>query len=367
MVTARRFIGFVPAGILAAAGLVLGGPMPADAAGYGLGLAGFDGLAAAGHDGRGVVVAVVDTGIDLGHPAFVGRIVAGHDFIDGDDQPQDGNGHGTHVSGIIAAAPTSQAPGGAPGASIMPVRVLDDSGAGSDDVVAQGIRWAADHGATVINLSLGDSGRLDRFRKAGPIAIALRAVANRAVVVAAAGNDSEYEELFRAGVPGLVAVAVDSAGQPAPFTNVGDPRAVAAPGVDIPSTAPTAPTTLFPSGTNGYATLSGTSMSAPFVSAEAALLEQAGQSPDAVRSTIVATAANPSGNTLLGAGIIDAAAALATVTSPVSATPLPIPGPTLVPSSSGDTGFSWLPIAIVLVVLLLAAVGVIVWLVVRRR
>ncbi|CAN5145892.1 hypothetical protein BH09ACT3_BH09ACT3_11190 [soil metagenome] len=357
--------------MLAAALLALTPVGPAQAAGYGLSLAGFDGLAAAGHDGRGVVVAVVDSGIDLAHPAFSGRIVAGHDFVDGDDTPQDENGHGTHVSGIVAAALDSGAPGAAPGASIMPVRVLDASGAGSNETVAAGIRWSADHGATVINLSLGDSGRLDRIRKGGPIALALRAVSTRAVVVVAAGNDSQYEEVFRAGVPALVVVAVDSNGVSAPFSNVGDPRAVAAPGVDILSTAPLAPTTLFPAGSNGYAVLSGTSMAAPFVSAEAALLEQAGASPSQVADAVTASAVNPAGDPLLGAGGINAAAAL----DAVGATPSPLPSASASASlsaspsaaASDDAGLPWSLIVIGLAILLVVAVGVIVWLSVRRR
>src|SRR5436305_2042039 len=107
--------------------------------------------------GAGAVVAVVDTGIDAAHPDLAGRIGPGWDFVDGDSTPQDGNGHGTHVSGIIAA----DAGNGigvdsvAPGAKIMPVRALDDNGSGSDADVASGIDWATDHGADVINLSLG--------------------------------------------------------------------------------------------------------------------------------------------------------------------------------------------------------------------
>jgi len=215
-------------------------------------LAGFGGLAAEGHTGAGAVVAVVDTGIDAAHPALAGRITAGWDFIDGDNDPDDGNGHGTHVAGIVAATADSPTPGGAPAATIMPVRVLDATGAGSNETVAQGILWAADHGADVINLSIGDSGPADRFRKGGPVALAIRAVSTQAVVVVAAGNDAQYEQLFRAGVDALVVVATDSAGAPAPFSNTGDSRAVAAPGLDIRSTAPTSPTTLFPQGTDGY-------------------------------------------------------------------------------------------------------------------
>ncbi len=305
--------------------------VPSDA----LELAGFGGLGAEGHTGAGAVVAVVDTGIDAAHPAFSGRITEGWDFVDGDNDPADGNGHGTHVAGIVAAAADSQTPGGAPEATIMPVRVLDDSGAGSNDTVAQGILWAAEHGADVINLSIGDAGPADRFRKGGPVALAIRAVSTQATVVVAAGNDAQYEQLFRAGVDALVVVATDPAGQPAPFTNVGDSRAVAAPGVDIRSTALTTPSIMFPQGTDGYATLSGTSMAAPFVSAEAALLAAIGLTPTQTRTAVTGTAVNTTGDPRLGAGIIDARGAVTSVTAASGETPVASPATASPPTPTG--------------------------------
>jgi Subtilase family len=107
--------------------------------------------------GAGALVAVVDSGVALGHPDLAGRLATGVDLIDGDTTPADGNGHGTHVSGIIAA----DAGNGvgvdsvAPAATILPIRVLDDSGSGSSDAVAHGIDIARERGADVINLSLG--------------------------------------------------------------------------------------------------------------------------------------------------------------------------------------------------------------------
>ena len=112
--------------------------------------------------GQGATIAVVDTGVDLGHPDLAGRLVSGANFVSPGQAPQDDCGHGTHVAGI-AAADTDNGigvVGVAPGASIMPVRVLSNQGGGSCggsiDTVAQGIRYAADHGAQVINLSLGN-------------------------------------------------------------------------------------------------------------------------------------------------------------------------------------------------------------------
>src|SRR3954453_21434888 len=107
--------------------------------------------------GSGAVVAVVDTGVLASHEDLQGQLVAGHDFIQDDGTPQDGNGHGTHVSGIIAAAANNGVgiEGVAPGAKVMPIRVLDNDGSGTSEGVAKGIDYAVAHHADVINLSLG--------------------------------------------------------------------------------------------------------------------------------------------------------------------------------------------------------------------
>ncbi|MGH2819177.1 MAG: S8 family serine peptidase, partial [Actinomycetota bacterium] len=115
--------------------------------------------------GNGVVIAVVDTGVDLAHEdlAVPGKLVQGHDFEDRDSNPQDQHGHGTHVAGIAAAATNNGkgVAGTAPSAKIMSVRVLNALGVGVSITLierqraAEGIRWAVDHGASVVNLSLG--------------------------------------------------------------------------------------------------------------------------------------------------------------------------------------------------------------------
>ncbi|WP_291382768.1 S8 family serine peptidase [Demequina sp.] len=262
--------------------------------------------------GDGVVVAVVDTGVDLTQPDLVDRLVPGWDVVDSDDTPQDLNGHGTHVAGIVAASANDiGTAGAAPQASIMPVRVLDADGAGSDDNIAAGISWASDHGADVINLSLGQAGLVGRISKGGPINRAIRdATAKGVIVVAAAGNEGTAGRQYRIGVDVLVVNASDRDGTLAEFSNVGDARAITAPGVDIVSTAPMSPTTLWPSGTEGSAVLSGTSMATPLVSGAIALLLAAGIPAGEVVSTLMDTAANPSGDPLLGAGIIDVGRAL---------------------------------------------------------
>src|SRR5690606_15312476 len=104
-----------------------------------------------------IVIAVVDSGVKLDHPEFAGRLAPGYDFINGDDQPDDDQGHGTHVAGVIAAAlDNGQGMAGmCPNCRIMPVKVLDENNIGSWSSLAQGVLFAADHGARVINLSLG--------------------------------------------------------------------------------------------------------------------------------------------------------------------------------------------------------------------
>ena len=112
-----------------------------------------------GATGKGVTIAVVDTGIDYNHIEFKGRIGAGYDFVDGDSIAEDSNGHGTHVAGTIAAAKDGRGITGiAHDATIMPVRVLDEDGAGYLSDVIRGVRWATNNGADVINLSLGGTG-----------------------------------------------------------------------------------------------------------------------------------------------------------------------------------------------------------------
>ena len=112
-----------------------------------------------GVTGDGITIAVVDTGVDLDHPEFAGRIVPGYDFVDNDTIADDGNGHGTHVAGTIAGANDGIGiTGVAYDANIMPIRVLNDNGSGYLSDVTAGIRFAADNNADVINLSLGGGG-----------------------------------------------------------------------------------------------------------------------------------------------------------------------------------------------------------------
>jgi thermitase len=144
--------------------------------------------------GAGQVIAIVDTGVDLTHPDLAGNLVPGRDFVDSDNDPSDFNLHGTHVAGTAAAiAGNGQGVAGvAPGAKIMPVRVLDAEGSGNSGNIANGIAFAAQNGAGVINLSLGGpSGGGDSAMSA-----AIQEAANHnTVVVAAAGNENNDNDV----------------------------------------------------------------------------------------------------------------------------------------------------------------------------
>src|SRR4029079_1936056 len=184
--------------------------------------------------GSGAVVAVVDSGTQFDHPDLAGHVGQGYDFVQNDATPQDGNGHGTHVSGIIAAASGNGigVESVAPGAMIMPVRVLGDDGGGNTDDVARGIDWARTHGADVINLSLGSEVPLVGAMGGDAVDAAVhRALAAGIVVVAAAGNNGVPVCEQSAAKDGLLCVgAVDKRRQLSFFASFGSGLAVVAPG-----------------------------------------------------------------------------------------------------------------------------------------
>lgn len=266
--------------------------------------------------GAGAVVAVVDTGIDVSHPDLAGRIGPGWDFVDGDSTPQDGNGHGTHVSGIVAADANNGigVDSVAPGASIMPVRVLDNSGSGSDADVSQGIEWATDHGADVINLSLGGTVPTSGLGVPDAITAAVqRAVDHGIVVVAAAGNDGlPFCENNSLGGKVLCVGAVDKRGNRSFFSSFGSGVSLVAPGgSDMPGTDEDILSTW---NDGGYQELAGTSQATPHVSGVAALLVSLGVRGQAAVQRILATATDvgtPGPDVQFGAGVVNAQAAVA--------------------------------------------------------
>lgn len=246
-------------------------------------------------DGAGVIVAVVDTGVDTTHPAF-SQVVQGYDYVDHDNNPSETGygeayGHGTMVAGIIALV--------APQAAILPVRAFDSEGVGKASAVANAIRYASRQGAVVVNLSFSLP------VVSAPIRSAISFASRRgAVLIASAGNDDTSTPPFPASDPQVMAVAAtDSADIKADFSNYGSFISVSAPGVSVHSA--------YPGGT--YASWEGTSFAAPFVSGEAALVvSRMGRN---ARQTIEDTAVNinalnPNYSGLLGSGRIDCLAAV---------------------------------------------------------
>ncbi len=266
-----------------------------------------------------VVVAVLDTGVDRDHPDLAPNLVAGYDAVHEDADPADDNGHGTQVAGVVGAATGngSGVAGVAWNAKIMPVKVLDAAGRGTDADIAQGIVWATDHGARIINLSLGGPGASDLIDNAVDYALQ-----REVVLVAAAGNASSQALFYPAGAPGVLGVtATDSAGQFASFSNHGPWYLLAAPGIAIRTTAMAAGPGA------AYTSATGTSFSSPIVAGVAALLSERhpGWGWFEVADELVRTArdAGPAGvDDAYGFGIVDAAAALGV--GPLGATSQPV-------------------------------------------
>ena len=270
--------------------------------------------AAAARAGAGVVVAIIDTGIDYNHPALGGgigpgrKVIGGYDFANDDADPMDDNGHGTHVAGILAAD-SPIVTGVAPGVSILAYKILDAAGHGKQSNVIAAIEAAldpngdgslADH-ADVANLSLGSPGGSPD----DPVAEAAEnAVAAGMIVCAAVGNAGFFHLVSSPAVaPSAIAVgASDAAGNLASFSNRGPATRsgaikpdIVAPGVDVLSTAIG----------GGVRVLSGTSMSTPYVSGLAAILvaEHRAWTPVRIKSAIVNTAAPIANEEVMSQGV----------------------------------------------------------------
>jgi subtilisin family serine protease len=253
--------------------------------------------------GSGVIVAVVDTGVTASQADLSGHVLSGKDYVAPGTAATDENGHGTHVAGIIAAVADNKRgiAGLARNARILPVRVLDANGSGTSDNVANGIIWAADHGAKVISLSLGST----QSDPAEQAAVAY-AVSKNIVVVAAAGNDGCSAGLLGLGAtqPSYPAAyanvlgvgAINSNGSVASYSDCGSWVDVVAPGTSIISTMINKPSSdLGCQNGVGYCYLSGTSMATPYAAAAAALeIAKLGSSSQqsTVRSLLQSTADN---------------------------------------------------------------------------
>jgi len=234
-----------------------------------------------GYDGSGVTVCVVDTGIDKTYPAFAGRIIGEYDFVNGDNDATDDDGHGTHVAGIIASADATYR-GVAPGAFLTVAKVLDATGTGySSDIIA-GIEWGVANGADVINMSIGGS-KYTSYCDDNPTAAAVNsAVDAGCVVVIASGNEGYTDGIdFPACASKAISVGdvydadvgsvswVASCTDPATYAdmivchaNRSEILDVLAPGAMIKSTQMG----------GGFVNMGGTSMAAPHVAGLAALM-----------------------------------------------------------------------------------------------
>jgi len=259
--------------------------------------------------GAGVVVAVVDTGIDPAHPVLLGHVEpGGYDFVDGDPDPRDERngidddadgmvdeqyGHGTFVASLVLTV--------APEARVLPIRVLDDEGRGNVSGVSAGIVLAVDRGARVINVSIDVPVSSEALRDAIDYAHE-----RGAIVVAAAGNEGQSQLIFPARLGDVVAVAaVDAAGVGAPFTNYSSDVDFVAPGLDMIGAVPL---DLNPVGTAHW---SGTSFAAPLVTGSIALVAAAHPGEPATswierlaETALPVDGTNPNLSGKLGAGLV---------------------------------------------------------------
>lgn len=267
--------------------------------------------------GTGTKVAVIDTGINYNHPDLAANYVGGYDFVNGDSDPLDDNGHGTHVSGTVAAvADGIGVIGTSPEVSLYGLKVLDSAGSGSYSDITAAIQWSAQNDMQIASLSLGGSADSQTLHDA------IIAADNVGVlIIAAAGNDgnppgkgdnmsypAKYSEVISVG-------ATDQNDNRASFSSTGDELDIMAPGVSILSTYE-----------DGYATASGTSMATPHVSGVAALVfaSDGTLTNSNVKQILLNTADDlgPSGwDSRYGYGLVDADGAVATEPEPANELP----------------------------------------------
>jgi thermitase len=307
--------------------------------------------------GEGVVVAVIDTGIDAAHPDLAPNLwtnpgevpgngldddgdgyvddVHGYDFVFRDGDPDDRVGHGTHVSGTIAAAADDGfgVPGLAHGSRLMALKILDVDAGGGAYEAAEAINYAVNHGAHVINASWGSYGYSTALRNA------INYARSRGVIFVAAagneGNDNDSRPMYPASydLDNVVSVAAsDRRDRLASFSNRGQNVHLAAPGVDIVSTYPG----------EDWTWMDGTSMASPHVAAAAALVREASAalSPRQIRELLIATASPlASGGASIGSGArLDVAAALHRLLGEPAA-----PSEPEAPAAPPPAAWTWVP------------------------
>ena len=282
-----------------------------------------------------VIVAVLDTGMFIAHTDLDGiNVVSPRNEITDTTDVSDGHGHGTHVIGEIAAETDNGigVAGIAPGVSIMPIKVLSDSGSGWFSDIIDGIDWARTHGATVISMSLG--GYLDPTSAAAYQPVIDNAYNAGITIVAAAGNSGNGTISWPGAFNHVLSIAAtNNSDQHASFSNANATVDLAAPGVSIVST--------YRDG--GYVSMSGTSMSTPHVAAVAGLVRSAhpAATVDEVEQALRTTAVDlgtAGRDDVYGSGRVNAAAAVAWTPTGLTVTS---PAPGLVKTASTSVSIAW--------------------------
>jgi len=230
---------------------------------------------------RPVRVALLDSGVDLFHPALKGLLGTGVNLLKPGNPPTDENGHGTHVAGIVAAASGAWwTEGDQPGLCLYPVKIFDQTGVGKIADIVAGLRWCCEHEMDIVNLSFGTDNRTSPALRREIESVEQAGI----LLIGAAGNDGRKGEVdFPGRYPQVVAVAAcNRSDRLAPFSSTGPEVDLIAPGAGVLSLAPG----------GGTARMSGTSMAAPHVTAAAALLLalEPGLPPRAVRLRLTSTA-----------------------------------------------------------------------------
>ncbi len=260
--------------------------------------------------GGGVTVAIIDTGVSRVPDLEKTQFVEGYDFVSDRIEALDDNGHGTHVAGTVAQSTNNNygVAGIAYEANLMPLKVLSDFGGGTISDIAEAIKFAADHNADVINMSLGGAGESQLMQEAINYAHQ-----KGVVIVAAAGNSNDNSASYPARYPQVISVAaIDSSGEKAPYSNYGAGVDISAPGGS--DTGKILQETIDPeTGQAVFAGFQGTSMAAPHVAGVAALIKATGvKEPNEVLSVLQKSARVIQDDALnhYGAGQLDASAAV---------------------------------------------------------
>ncbi len=260
--------------------------------------------------GEGITVAVIDTGVSQVPDLKLTKLVKGYDFVNDKADAADDNGHGTHVAGTIAQSTNNGygVAGIAYKAGIMPLKVLSSTGGGTVADIAESIKFAADNGADVINMSLGGGGASTMIEEAIKYANS-----KGLVIVAAAGNEGRNASSYPARYPNVISVsATDAAGDKASYSNFGAGVDISAPGGS--ETGKIIQNTLDPSsGESVFVGFQGTSMAAPHVAGVVALIKASGISePAEVLSVLKQSTRKVQEDHLnhFGAGHLDAGAAV---------------------------------------------------------